>query len=43
MIGDFMQTAADHIAGMINYATMGLANEMFQKTMNYQLTEGEDA
>lgn len=41
IIGDFMQTAADHIAGMINYATMGLANENFQKAMNYQMQEGD--
>ena len=34
MLGDFMTTAADHIAGMINYATMGLANESLQKVLN---------
>ena len=45
LIGDFMQTAADHIAGMINYATMGLANENLQKVLNQKVTEGigEDA
>ena len=37
VIGDFMQTAAAHIAGMINYATMGLANENMQKVLNTQL------
>ena len=41
VIGDFMQTAADHIAGMINYATMGLANENLQKVLNYTLEDGE--
>lgn len=41
ILGDFMQTAADHIAGMINYATMGLANESLQKVLNIQLDEGE--
>jgi len=40
ILGDFTQTAADHIAGMINYATMGLANESLQKVLNYQVTEG---
>lgn len=39
VIGDFLQTAADHIAGMINYATMGLANESLQKALNVQLSE----
>lgn len=43
VIGDFMQVATDHIAGMINYATMGLANESMQKVLNYTLTEGENA
>lgn len=43
VIGDFMQVATDHIAGMINYATMGLANESLQKVLNYTLTEGENA
>ena len=42
VIGDFMQTASDHIVGMINYATMGLANESLQKTLNTQLDEGGD-
>lgn len=41
MIGDFMQVATDHIAGMINYATMGLANENLQKVLNAQTAEGE--
>lgn len=36
ILGDFMQTAADHIAGMINYATMGLANETMQKVLNFR-------
>ena len=40
VIGDFMQTAADHIAGMINYATMGLANESMQKVLNQQTAQG---
>lgn len=40
IIGDFMQTVTDHVAGMINYATMGLANENFQKVLNSQVTEG---
>lgn len=39
MIGDFMQVATDHIAGMINYATMGLANEYLQKVLNAQTAE----
>lgn len=39
IIGDFMQTVSDHVAGMINYATMGLANENLQKTLNFQLSE----
>lgn len=43
VIGDFMQVATDHIAGMINYATMGLANESLQKVLNYTMTEGENA
>ena len=38
MIGDFMTVAADHIAGMINYATMGLANESLMKVLNQQTT-----
>ena len=38
IIGDFMQTATDHIAGMINYATMGLANESLNKVLNQQTT-----
>ena len=42
VIGDFMQVATDHIAGMINYATMGLANESLQKVLNYTLTEGNN-
>ena len=44
VIGDFMRTVTDHVAGMINYATMGLANESLQKTLNTQLKEeyGED-
>lgn len=41
MLGDFMTTAADHIVGMINYATMGLANENLQKVLNAQVPEGE--
>jgi len=41
MIGDFMTTAADHIVGMINYATMGLANENLQKVLNAQVEEGD--
>jgi hypothetical protein len=40
VIGDFTKTAADHIAGMINYATMGLANESLQKVLNYTVEEG---
>ena len=40
VLGDFMQTAADHIAGMINYATMGLANESMQKVLNQQTAQG---
>lgn len=40
MIGDFMQVATDHIAGMINYATMGLANESLNKVLNQQTTSG---
>jgi len=40
IIGDFMQTVADHAAGMINYATMGLANDSFQKVLNFNVTEG---
>ena len=40
VIGDFMQTATDHIAGMINYATMGLANETMQKVLNQQTAQG---
>lgn len=39
-IGDFMQVATDHIAGMINYATMGLANESLQKVLNQKVQEG---
>ena len=39
IIGDFMQTATDHIVGMINYATMGLANENLNKVMNYTVME----
>ena len=39
VIGDFMQTVSDHVAGMINYATMGLANENLQKALNFQLSE----
>jgi hypothetical protein len=35
-----MQTVADHTTGMINYATMGLANEMMQKVLNNKL-EGQ--
>lgn len=42
VIGDFMQVATDHIAGMINYATMGLANEHLQKVLNAQTAEGYD-
>ena len=41
MIGDFMTTAADHIVGMINYATMGLANENLQRVLNKQVPEGD--
>lgn len=41
ILGDFMTTAADHIVGMINYATMGLANENLQKMLNTQVPEGE--
>lgn len=41
MLGDFMTTAADHIVGMINYATMGLANENLQKVLNAQVPEGD--
>ena len=41
VIGDFMTTAADHIVGMINYATMGLANENLQKVLNAQVPEGD--
>ena len=41
ILGDFMQTATDHIVGMINYATMGLANENLQKVLNQQVPEGE--
>ena len=40
VLGDFMQTATDHIAGMINYATMGLANESMQKVLNQQTAQG---
>ena len=40
VIGDFMETVADHSTGMINYATMGLANEMMQKVLNAKL-EGQ--
>ena len=40
IIGDFTETAANHIVGMINYATMGLANENLQKVMNTQVQEG---
>ena len=40
ILGDFLQTATDHIVGMINYATMGLANENLQKVLNYKMTEG---
>ena len=36
ILGDFTQTAADHIVGMINYATMGLANENLNKVLNQQ-------
>ena len=39
MIGNFTETAADHIAGMINYATMGLANESLNKVLNQTLNE----
>ena len=42
MIGDFMQVVTDHIAGMINYATMGLANENLQKVLNAQTAEEYD-
>ena len=42
VIGDFMQTATDHIIGMINYATIGPANENIQKVLNYQALEGND-
>ena len=41
ILGDFMQTATDHIVGMINYATMGLANENMQKVLNAQVPEGD--
>ena len=41
IIGDFMQTSMDHIVGMINYATMGLANDTFQKVLNATTYEGE--
>ena len=41
MIGDFTRTAADHIVGMINYATMGLANENLNKVLNTKISEGE--
>lgn len=40
VIGDFTQTAADHIAGMINYATMGLADDSLEKVLNQQVQEG---
>jgi len=40
VIGDFMKTATDHAIGMINYATMGLANDTFQKVLNQKVTEG---
>jgi hypothetical protein len=40
VIGDFMQTVAGHATGMINYATMGLANDSFQKVLNFNVKEG---
>ena len=42
IIGDFTDVATDHIVGMINYATMGLANENLQKVMNTQVQEGQN-
>jgi hypothetical protein len=39
IIGDFNQTVADHIVGMINYATMGLANDTLNKVLNTQMPE----
>ena len=42
MLGDFTETAADHIVGMINYATMGLANDNLNKVLNFQIVhEGQ--
>lgn len=39
IIGDFMETATDHIIGMINYATMGLSNDNYNKVLNATMTE----
>lgn len=41
VIGDFMETVTDHIVGMINYATMGLANDNMQKVLNQTVQEYE--
>ena len=42
IIGDFMETATDHIIGMINYATMGLSNDNYNKVMNAIPMEGDE-
>ena len=39
-IGDFMDTVVNHAVAMINYSTIGVANENLQKVLNAQVKEG---